>query len=64
MYLSIVEFRSLYSYMYRTIEPRVEYTSVANPADRSLINRSHYQATPECIYGSISTRVSVYMYGA
>lgn len=28
--------------------PRVEYTLAANSADRSLINRSHYQATSEC----------------
>lgn len=26
----------------------VEYTLAANSADRSLINRSHYQATSEC----------------
>lgn len=32
------------------VAARVEYTSVANSADRSLINRSHYQATSECAW--------------
>lgn len=32
------------------VAARVEYTPVANSADRSLINRSHYQATSECAW--------------
>lgn len=34
-------------YVFR-VALRVEYTLAANSADRSLINRSHYQATSEC----------------
>lgn len=35
------------------VAPRVEYTLAANSADRSLINRSHYQATSECAWPSM-----------
>lgn len=45
-------------------QSRVEYTSVANPADRSLINRSHYQATPECVWWCFKYVWSIYMNGA
>lgn len=38
----------VYLYMCIRVVPRVEYTLAANSADRSLINRSHYQATSEC----------------
>lgn len=42
----------VYLYTCIRVAPRVEYTLAANSADRSLINRSHYQATSECAWPS------------